>query len=177
MMIFISLAMTSKADKAPYVEPDNFALVVMDSAGRPMANAPVELMVALTTGSLDGQVQYEEIHAKATDATGMVSFAIGSGKVTDGKYVFDNFDIAQGNNFMRLSIKEAGGWRLLLKTQVPNVPEIRKWLFANEKSNTVIAVMVVIWVGIVVYLLLSGRKLRRLEKQLAELKERNRNSA
>ena len=102
----------------------------------------------------------------------MATFDIGAGKPTDAKYVFDNFDIGQGNNFLRVSLKEASGWRLLLKSQVPNVPKIRKWLFADEKSNTVISVMIVVWLGIVVYLLLSGRKLRKLEKQLAELKQR-----
>ncbi len=150
----------------------NFALVVTDSFGKPMEGKPIELMIELTTGTIDGQAQYAEMQNISTDAAGLATFDIGAGKATDAKYVFDNFDIGQGNNFLRVSLKEANGWRLLLKSQVPNVPKIRKWLFADEKSNTVIAVMIVVWLGIVVYLLLSGRKLRKLEKQLAELKQR-----
>lgn len=151
---------------------NNFALVVGDSLGKPVQGKPVELLVELTTGSMDGQAQYAETHASTTDSAGLAAFRLGAGKVTDTKYVFDNFDIAQGDNYLRVSIKDAGGWRLLLKSQVPNVPELRKWLFADGKSNTVIAVMIVVWLGIVVYLLSSGRKLRKLEKQLAELKQR-----
>lgn len=151
---------------------DNFALVVTDSFGRPMAGKQVELLVELTTGSLDGQAQYAETQAVASDSEGVVRFPLGFGKPTDPKFVFDNFDVAQGNNFLTLSVKEAGSWRMLLRSQIPNVPEVRKWLFANEKSNTVVAIMIVVWVGIVVYLLLSGRKMRKLEKQLEELKQR-----
>ena len=124
----------------------NFALVVTDSFGKPMEGKPIELMIELTTGTIDGQAQYAEMQSISTDAAGLATFDIGAGKPTDAKYVFDNFDIGQGNNFLRVSLKEASGWRLLLK--------------------------IVVWLGIVVYLLLSGRKLRKLEKQLAELKQR-----
>ena len=149
----------------------NFQIVGADSLGQPKAAQAIELMVELTTGSLDGQAQYAETHATQTDPNGVAAIAIGFGKPTDAKYVFDNFDISQGDNFVRISLKEAGGWRLLLKSQMPNVPQVRKWLFADEKSNTVIAVMIIVWLGIVVYLLLSGRKMKQLEKQVAALKQ------
>ncbi len=149
----------------------NFQLVVTDSLGQAKAAQQMELLIELTTGALDGQVQYAETHATQSDPKGIAAIAIGFGKATDAKYVFDNFDIAQGDNFVKVSLKEAGGWRLLLNTQLPNVPKVRKWLFADEKSNTVIAVMVIVWLGIVVYLLLSGRKMKQLEKQVAALKQ------
>lgn len=152
----------------------NLATQVNDSLGHPMAGANVELKVELTTGSLDGETQYAEIHTLMTDAAGIAAIEIGQGKATDPKYVFDNFDIAQGSNFLRLSLKDAGGWRLLLKSQLPNVPQVRKWLFAGEKANTVIAIMVIVWLGIVVYLLLTGRRLRALEKRVAEYQQRER---
>lgn len=150
----------------------NLATQVNDSLGHPMAGANVELKVELTTGSLDGETQYAETHAVQTDSAGVAAIEIGEGIATDPKYVFDNFDIAQGSNFLRLSIKDAGGWRLLLKSQLPNVPQVRKWLFAGEKANTVIAIMVIAWLGIVVYLLLTGRRLRALEKRVAEYQQR-----
>lgn len=156
---------------------DNFALAVMDSAGKPVLNRPVELLVELTTGTMDGEAQYAEVHVDTTDAAGWVAFAIGFGNPTDPKFVFDNYDIARGKNFIRIALKEPGGVRMLLKSQLANVPEVRKWLFASEKSNTVIAVMITVWLGIVVYLLLSGRKMRRLEQQVAELKQRHSQSS
>ena len=155
----------------------NLATQVNDSLGHPMAGAKVELMVELTTGSLDGETQDAETHAIHTDAAGVAAIDIGTGKATDPKYVFDNFDIAQGSNFVRLSIKDAGGWRLLLKSQLPNVPQVRKWLFAGEKANTVIAIMVIVWLGIVVYLLLTGRRLRALENRVAEYQQRERSKS
>ncbi|MFM2376255.1 MAG: hypothetical protein RLZZ165_1352 [Bacteroidota bacterium] len=150
----------------------NFSLVVTDSFGRPMAGKPVEFLVELTTGSIDGQTQYAETHSITTGGNGLARFAIGFGKPADPMQVFDQFDIGQGNNFLKVSVKEAEGWRLLLRSQIPNVPAVRKWLFQNEKMNTVIAIMVVVWLGIVVYLLIAGRRLRRLETQLKELKKR-----
>ncbi|MFN8394716.1 MAG: CcmD family protein [Bacteroidia bacterium] len=155
----------------------NLATQVNDSLGRPMAAAKVELRVELTTGTMDGETQYAETHAVQTDPAGVAAIDIGMGQVTDPKYVFDNFDIAQGSNFVRLSIKDAGGWRLLLKSQLPNVPQVRKWLFAGEKANTVIAIMVIVWLGIVVYLLLTGRRLRALEKRVVEYQQRERSKS
>lgn len=149
----------------------NFKLVVTDSLGHPRATQSVELLVELTTGSLTGQTQYAETHVVETDAVGMAAFALGFGKPTEAKYVFDNFDIAKGDNFVRVLVRDAGGMRLLLNAQMPNVPKVRKWLFSEEKNNTVIAVMIVVWLGIVVYLLLSNRKIGKLEKQVAALKQ------
>jgi|GEM_PF-7007737 len=44
-------------------------------------------------------------------------------------------------------------------------------LFRSEKINTVIIVVMVVWVGIAAYLILSGRKLSKLEKEVARMKE------
>jgi CcmD family protein len=166
--IFVLLA-TPNSTMAFSEGAANFSLVVTDSFGRPMAGKPVELLVELTTGSIDGQTQYAENHSINTDDNGLARFAIGFGRPSEPTQVFDQFDIGQGNNFLKVSVKEATGWRLLLRSQMPNVPAVRKWLFQNEKMNTVIATMVVVWLGIVVYLLISGRRLRRLETQLKEL--------
>ena len=166
LMLASPMAAMAFSDGTP-----NFQLVVADSTGHAIALQKVELLLELTTGALDGQAQYAETHAALTDSHGVAAIAIGFGKATEARYVFDNFDLSQGDDFLRLSIKENGGWRLLLNTQMPNVPKVRKWLFADEKSNTVIAVMLIVWLGIAVYLLLSGRKMKQLEKQVAALKQ------
>ncbi len=149
----------------------NFQVVATDSSGHAKALQKVELLLELTTGKLDGEAQYAETHEALTDSHGVAGIAIGFGKATEARFVFDNFDLSQGDDFLRLSIKENGGWRLLLNTQMPNVPKVRKWLFAEEKSNTVIAVMLIVWLGIAVYLLMSGRRMKQLEKQVAALKQ------
>ncbi len=47
--------------------------------------------------------------------------------------------------------------------------EDRRFLFADEKINTVIVVLMVVLVGIGAYLILTGRKVRKMEKELAEM--------
>lgn len=46
----------------------------------------------------------------------------------------------------------------------------QKWLFQSEKINTVLAVILVIWVGIVVYLFLMHRKVSKVEQEIQRLK-------
>ena len=46
-----------------------------------------------------------------------------------------------------------------------------RWLFKSEKVNTILVVMLVIWVGIVVYLLWTGQKISKLEARMEELKQ------
>lgn len=149
----------------------NFELVVSDSFGRPKLTTEVELLVELTSGKLDGNAQYAEKHVLITNSEGIARFPIGFGKPTDAKFIFDNFDVSQGKNFLRVSIQEAGGSRMLLNAQLANVPIVQKWLFADGKSNTVIAIMITVWLGILVYLLLTNRKMKALEKQLQDLKQ------
>jgi CcmD family protein len=149
----------------------NFQVRITDSLGRPLRSATVDLLVDLTMGDLNGQPQYQEQQVLLTDSLGVATMAIGYGQPTDPKYVFDNFNLDQGDNFIRISRKQGDDWQLILNAQMPNVPKIKKWLFADEKNNTVIAVMIIVWLGIVVYLLLSSGKLKKLEKQVAALKQ------
>jgi CcmD family protein len=46
-----------------------------------------------------------------------------------------------------------------------------KWLFQSEKIYTVLAVVLIIWLGIIVYLLYLRRDVGRLEKELGKLAE------
>lgn len=52
-----------------------------------------------------------------------------------------------------------------------------KFLFRDEKINTVIVVITVIWLGIITYLLISGKKLKKLENELADLKNKTSGSS
>lgn len=45
----------------------------------------------------------------------------------------------------------------------------QKWLFQSEKIYTVLAVVLIIWLGIIVYLLFLQRDVARVEKELSNL--------
>lgn len=47
---------------------------------------------------------------------------------------------------------------------------VKEFLMADEKINTVVVVVMIILAGIVVYLIMIGRKTSRLEEKLEELK-------
>lgn len=47
-----------------------------------------------------------------------------------------------------------------------------KWLFKDGKINTVVAILLIIWAGIIVYLLLTQKKVNRLEKEVEEMKKK-----
>lgn len=47
-----------------------------------------------------------------------------------------------------------------------------KFLFKDEKINTVVMVVMIIMVGIAVYLFLMGRKLTKAEKELTEIRKK-----
>ena len=168
LLVLVPFGLKAFNDGSP-----NFEIVITDSIGKPLLTSEIELLVELTTGKLDGQTQYAEKHSVITNDAGIARFPIGFGTPTDAKFVFDNFNVSQGKNFMRISILEAAGPRLLLNAQLANVPLVQKWLFADGKSNTVITIMLLVWLGILVYLLLTNRKVKTLERQLAALKQRS----
>jgi hypothetical protein len=57
--------------------------------------------------------------------------------------------------------------------QVMPTPTARQeFLFYNDKFNTVLVVLLVILVAIFVWLFLTGRKLGKMERQIAQLESR-----
>ena len=49
------------------------------------------------------------------------------------------------------------------------VPAEQKWLFQSEKIYTVLTVVLLIWAGILGYLVFSLRRLGKLERELEKL--------
>ncbi len=47
----------------------------------------------------------------------------------------------------------------------------RGWLFANEKIYTILVVILIIWAGVVILLMLTNRRISRLEKMVDQSKE------
>lgn len=52
-------------------------------------------------------------------------------------------------------------------------PDPNSFLFKDEKINTVIVVLVIVWAIIAGYMFFAGRKIGKLEKEVAEMKERH----
>ncbi|MEM7659252.1 MAG: CcmD family protein [Bacteroidota bacterium] len=48
----------------------------------------------------------------------------------------------------------------------------QEWLFASEKVNTVLAVLLAIFLLVALYLVLTNRKLSALEQQFSELEDK-----
>jgi hypothetical protein len=57
---------------------------------------------------------------------------------------------------------------LFLLTQAPSLED--KILFQSDKIYTVLAVILLIWVGIIVQLLLIEKKIKRLEQEIKNMK-------
>jgi len=46
--------------------------------------------------------------------------------------------------------------------------QAKSWLFVSEKINSVMAILLTIFAGIVVYLVLTNRKISKLEEQIKD---------
>lgn len=53
-----------------------------------------------------------------------------------------------------------------------DMAEETRLLFKDEKIYTVIAVILIVWLGISIFLILTGQKVKKLEKEVAELKQK-----
>lgn len=52
-------------------------------------------------------------------------------------------------------------------------PDPNSFLFKDEKINTVIVVLVIVWAIIAGYMFFAGRKISKLEKEVADLTEKH----
>ncbi len=51
-------------------------------------------------------------------------------------------------------------------------PDPNSFLFKDEKINTVIVVLVIVWTIIAGYMFFTGQKISRIEREVADLKEK-----
>jgi hypothetical protein len=58
----------------------NFQSVLRNSGGEIVSNKAVSLRISILSGSLTGTLVYSEIHAKTTDASGLISLHISNGR-------------------------------------------------------------------------------------------------
>lgn len=143
---------------------------VIDS-GRVVANREVNLRISLLNNAASGAAMFVETHQVMTNAEGLASFTIGDGKVITGD--FNQIDVGTGVYFVKVEADPGGGenYQLVSNSRLQSVSRVQKWLFANEKLNTVLIIIIVIWVGIVVYLLLTGMRVTKIENELKKVKQ------
>ncbi|MEM0997465.1 MAG: CcmD family protein [Bacteroidota bacterium] len=161
----IFLLLTAQNGWARDAEGATYDVQILDS-GQVVIGKEVNLRVALLSQTADGAVMYAETHRVTTNDGGVARMVIGSGKSLEGD--FDQLDLATGVYFVRVEADPRGGenYQLVSVARLLSVSRIQQWLFANEKLNTVIVIIAVIWVGIIVYLLLTGKRVSKLESEL-----------
>jgi CcmD family protein len=148
----------------------DYDVQIIDS-GRIVADREVNLRVSLLNNDAEGELMYQETFRTRTDAQGQAGFELGEGNVLKGD--FNAIDVGTGVYFVKVEADPAGGenYRLVSNSRLQSVSRVQKWLFANEKFNTVLIIIIVIWVGIVVYLLLTGLRVTKIENELKKLKQ------
>ncbi|HHG83896.1 MAG TPA: CcmD family protein [Bacteroidetes bacterium] len=147
----------------------SYDLQVLDS-GHVVTNQAVSLRFSFAS-QLGGDIVFVETHATKTDLQGNASAILGEGKPEKGN--FDQIDLATGTYFIQVEydLSGQGNYHLLSNSRLLSVTRVQKWLFGREKFNTVLTIIIVIWLGIIVYLLMTGRRISRLEKDLKKMKQ------
>ena len=64
----------------------NYQSVVRNPDGTPVANGTVSLKLTIRSGTVDGQIEYIEIHNTQSNALGLVNLIIGTGTVEEGNF-------------------------------------------------------------------------------------------
>ena len=151
-------------------EGATYDVQIIDS-GQVAAGRDADLRISLLSQTADGALMYSEKHSVITNENGVARVVIGSGTAESGD--FDQLDIATGVYFVKVEadLSGSGNYMLVSNARLLSVSRIQQWLFANEKLNTVLIIIIVIWVGIIVYLLLTGMRVSKLENELKQVQQ------
>ncbi len=85
----------------------NFQSILRNSSGEVIGNSSVSLKISILSGSINSSSVYSEMHAKTTDASGLISLQIGNGTVISG--IFANIDWGGASHFIKLEADFSGG--------------------------------------------------------------------
>jgi CcmD family protein len=164
LLLAVGPALARNADGASY------DVQIIDS-GRVVSGQEVDLRIILHSQTADGAAMYQEKHRVMTNTEGVARMVIGEGNAESGD--FDQLDLATGVYFVEVQadLRGDGNYLLLSNARLLSVSRIQQWLFANEKLNTVLIIIIVIWVGIIVYLLLTGMRVSKLERELKHVQQ------
>ena len=110
--------------------------VIRNSSGTVLTNQRINAKVSILSTSASGTVVYEETHTATSDATGVLTLAIGTGTVVTG--TFANIDWLADDYFLKTQIDPIGGSNYSLETtqQLLSVP----YAFMSKKTTKLVGI-------------------------------------
>jgi len=100
----------------------NYQAVARDVSGSMLVSQNISVRFTFHAGSAGGAIEYQETHAKTTNAFGLFTAAIGSGNVTSGSWAGIDFNGA--DQYLQVEMDPAGGtaWTDMGTSQLLSVP-------------------------------------------------------
>ena len=114
-------------------EKFSYQAVVRNGNNQLVASTPVSMRLSILQGSADGEALYVETHFAATNANGLMTVEVGSGKVQQG--TFEDINWAQGPFFLKTEIDPKGGEEYSV-TSVQQLLSVPYALYAKEAGNS-----------------------------------------
>src|SRR4051812_37144311 len=105
LLFFFSFSYFIDLAQAPHKM--SYQAVIRNNADALIVNQTIGMKVTILQGSVSGASIFEETHRPTTNANGLVSFAIGTGVATMGK--FDTINWANGPYFIKTETDPGGG--------------------------------------------------------------------
>ena len=107
----------------------SYQAIIRDSNNELIVNKTIGMKVSLLQGSENGNLVYVENHNITSNVNGLISIAIGSGKVSSG--IFTEIDWSKGPYFLKTETDLSGGTNFTITTtnQLLSVP------FSNYSNN------------------------------------------
>ncbi len=113
----------------------NYQAVIRDPAGNVLSGQNVSLRASIVENTMNGQVQYQEIHQINTNEAGVLNLQIGNGSVTAGSFAGINW--GENNYFLKIEIDAQGGsnYTEIGTTQLLSVPYAIQASTANRADT------------------------------------------
>ena len=131
--LIITMVLCATATLAQTPDKFNYQTVLRNASNAVVANALVGVRVSILQGDEDGTAVYVETHTGTTNANGLLTLEIGSGKVQQG--TIGEIDWSNGPYFLRTETDPNGGdnYSITNTQQVHSVPYA---LFAKAAANS-----------------------------------------
>ncbi|HYK76387.1 MAG TPA: hypothetical protein VEV16_05375, partial [Daejeonella sp.] len=121
--VFISLCFTVMV-KAQAPQQFNYQGAARTSSGAPLMNRNISLKISILDGSVNGAIQYSEIHKVTTNALGLYSLAIGGPNAQSKMGNMADVNWAKGLKYIQVEIDPDNGSRFTVvgSAQLLSVP-------------------------------------------------------
>ena len=98
----------------------SYQAVIRNSTNNLVANTTVNIRISVLQGSINGTAIYVETQTPTTNANGLVTLEIGSGKIVTG--TFDGINWANGPYFIKTETAINGNYSIIGTSQLMSVP-------------------------------------------------------